>query len=103
MPSVSGSLADCHLHFEGCLPSPEVARLAARAGHRFASAAQFEATRESVRDAAGFLGLYSEVCRLFRGPEDYVGAALAVAGALADDGVDYAEVYVSPEIFTRET
>ena len=51
------------------------------------SAAAFEASRASVRDAAGFLALYAEVCRLFRGPEDYVGAALAVAGALADDGV----------------
>jgi adenosine deaminase len=101
MPPVSRSVADCHLHFEGCLPSDEIVRLAGRAGHRFASAAAFEASRASVRDAAGFLALYAEVCRLFRGPEDYVGAALAVAGALADDGVDYAEVYVSPEIFTR--
>jgi adenosine deaminase len=101
MPAEYRSLADCHLHFEGCLPSPEIARLAERAGHRFADAAAFEASRSAVKDAAGFLGLYAEVCRLFRGPEDYVGAALAVAGTLADDGVDYAEVYVSPEIFTR--
>jgi adenosine deaminase len=101
MPAEHGSLADCHLHFEGCLPPSEIARLAARAGHRFADGAMFDASRSAVRDAAGFLGLFAEVCRLFRAPEDYVGAALAVAGALADDGVDYAEVYVSPEIFTR--
>ena len=101
MPPVVRSLADCHLHFEGCLPAPEIARLARRAGHRFADGAEFEASRRAVGDAAGFLGLYAEVCRLFRSPEDYVGAALAVAGALADDGIDYAEVYVSPEIFTR--
>ena len=36
MPPVSRSVADCHLHFEGCLPSEEIARLAGRAGHRFA-------------------------------------------------------------------
>jgi adenosine deaminase len=95
------SLADCHLHFEGCLPAGEIGRLASRAGHPFAEPATFESARRSVADAAGFLELYAEICRLFRRPEDYVGAALAVAGALADDRLDYAEVYVSPEIFTR--
>ena len=106
-PSATGSdsgipaLADCHLHFEGCLPAPEIARLASRSGHPFADPAAFETSRRSVADAAGFLGLFADVCRLFRRPEDYVGAALAVAGALADDRVDYAEVYVSPEIFAR--
>ena len=94
------SLADCHLHLEGCLPPAEIARLASRVGHAFADPAAFEKTRASVSDATGFLGLYADVCRLFRRPEDYVGAALAVAGALADDRVDYAEVYVSPEVFT---
>jgi adenosine deaminase len=95
------SLADCHLHFEGCLPVGEIARLASRTGHAFADPAAFEATRRAATDAPRFLGLFAEVSRLFRRPEDYVPAALAVAGALADDRVDYAEVYVSPEIFTR--
>lgn len=95
------SLADCHLHFEGCVPSAEISKLAARAGHPFADPAAFETARTSVTGAAGFLGLFADVCRLFRRPEDYVGAALSVAGALADDRVDYAEVYVSPEIFSR--
>ena len=75
--------------------------MASRAGHRFADPAVFEASRQAVSDPAGFLGLYADICRLFRSPEDYVAAALSVAGALADDAVDYAEVYVSPEIFTR--
>ncbi|HTY42544.1 MAG TPA: adenosine deaminase [Thermoanaerobaculia bacterium] len=95
------ALADCHLHFEGCLPAPEIARLAARSGHPFADPDAFARARASVADAAGFLDLFATVCRLFRRPEDYVAAALAVAGALADDGLAYAEVYVSPEIFTR--
>ena len=95
------SLADCHLHFEGCLPAGDIARLASRTGHAFADPAVFEATRRAATDASRFLALYAEVCRLFRRPEDYVPAALAVAGALADDRLDYAEVYVSPEIFTR--
>jgi adenosine deaminase len=102
-PSVSGPvpLADCHLHFEGCLPASEIQRLAARARHPFADPAVFETARRASRDVAGFLLLYAEVARLFTRPEDYVAAALAVAEALAEDGLQYAEVYVSPEIFTR--
>jgi adenosine deaminase len=95
------SLADCHLHFEGCLPAPEISRLASRAGHAFADPAAFEKARGAVADGAGFLGLFADVCRLFRTPEDYVGAALCVAESLSADGVDYAEIYVSPEIFAR--
>jgi len=95
------ALADCHLHFEGCVPVAEVARLAARAGHAFADPAAFERARSAIADAAGFLAVYAEVCRLFRSPEDYFTAATAVAGALADDRLAYAEVYVSPEIHTR--
>jgi adenosine deaminase len=96
-----GPLADCHLHFEGCLPSAMVVTLASRAGHPFADPAAFESARRSVRDANGFLLLYAEICRLFRRPEDYLEAALAVAAALSDDGLRYAEIYVSPEIFAR--
>jgi adenosine deaminase len=99
--SRGGALADCHLHFEGCLPPSEIQSLARRAGHSFADGAAFEAARRGARDAKGFLLLYAEVCRLFRQPEDYVGAALAVAQSLADDGLRYAEVYVSPEIPAR--
>jgi adenosine deaminase len=94
-------LADCHLHFEGSLPASEISRLAARARHPFADAASFEKARESVRSPGEFLDLYAEVCRLFRAPEDYVPAAIAAATSLADGGLRYAEVYVSPEIFVR--
>ncbi len=96
-----GVLADCHLHFEGSLPPAEIQRLARLAGHSFADAAAFESARRDARDAPGFLLLFAEVCRLFRRPEDYVGAALAVAQSLADDGLRYAEIYVSPEISAR--
>lgn len=98
---MSAHLADCHLHFEGCLPEETVCALAARSKHRFADPAVFSEARRSVRDAPGFLSLYAEVCRLFRGPEDYSEAARAVADRLGRDGLAYAEVYVSPEIFAR--
>ncbi len=96
-----GILADCHLHFEGCLPPAEIQRLARAAGHPFADPVAFEDARRRVRDAQEFLLLFAEVCRLFRRPEDYVGAALSVAESLALDGVRYAEVYFSPEIPSR--
>jgi len=94
-------LADCHLHFEGSLPRDFLGRLAGRAGHAFQDLAVFEERRRGVRDAAGFLLLFAEVCRLFRRPEDYAEAALALGESLGDDGVGYAEIYVSPEIFSR--
>jgi adenosine deaminase len=94
-------LADCHLHFEGSLPASEIRRLAARARHPFAEPEEFERARASVHDSGGFLELFAEVCRLFRAPDDYVPAAIAAASSLADGGLRYAEVYVSPEIFTR--
>jgi adenosine deaminase len=94
-------LADCHLHFEGCLPEETVLALAARAGHRFADPAAFAKERSEIRDAAGFLALYAEICRLFRGPDDYFEAAGAIGARLYRDGVAYAEVYVSPEVFSR--
>ena len=100
-PASRGVLADCHLHFEGCLPPAEIRRLAQRAGHSFADEAAFESARRGSRNAQEFLLLYAEVCRLFRRPEDYVGAAIAVAESLAADGLRYAEIYVSPEISAR--
>jgi adenosine deaminase len=93
--------ADCHLHFEGSLPPPTLHALAARVGHAFADPETFEASRSAVRDSAGFLGLYAEICRLFRSPADFGDSARAIAGSLGSAGVSYAEIYVSPEIATR--
>jgi len=94
-------LADCHLHFEGSIPEDCLVALARRAGDAFADPAVFARERASVRDPGGFLALYARVCRLFRGPDDYRDAARAIARRLHADGVAYAEIYVSPEIFTR--
>lgn len=96
-----GPLADCHLHFEGSIPVDFLRQLAGRSGHPFGLMGSFEAARAAVKDSAGFLRLYGEVARLFRGPEDYAEAARAIARSLAADGVGYFEIYVSPEIMTR--
>jgi adenosine deaminase len=94
-------LADCHLHFEGCLPVATVERLAEKVRHPFAARRVFEERRLAVSSVQRFLELYADVCRLFTGPDDYREAARDVARALAADGVRYAEIYVSPEIFAR--
>jgi adenosine deaminase len=100
-PARAPALADCHLHFEGCLSEATVRALAASKRHRFEAPGVFERERGAIRDKAGFLGLYAEVCRLLRGPEDYFTAAGEIAARLREDGVAYAEIYVSPEIFRR--
>jgi adenosine deaminase len=94
-------LADCHLHFEGSLPPKTLEKLARRAGSPFADFAVFEQARRGMRDMAGFLKLFAAVCGLFKSPDDYAEAARAIGENLAGDGVGYAEIYVSPEIFTR--
>jgi adenosine deaminase len=94
-------LADCHLHFEGCLPEETVRSLAAAAGHRYEAPGVFESERGRVEDKNSFLDLYKEVCGLFRAPGDYFEAAKSVAASLGRDGLAYAEVYVSPEIFRK--
>lgn len=94
-------LADCHLHFEGSLPIEVIEALALRAGHPFSRPGAFASARDAVRDSAGFLALFADVCRLFRSPDDYAEAATGLASALGAAGVGYAEVYVSPEICAR--
>jgi adenosine deaminase len=96
-----GSLADCHLHFEGSLPAEVLGRLARRTGHRFARAEVFAEARKSATDARSFLDLFKEVCGLLRTPEDYSDAARAIARDLTESGLAYFEVYVSPEIMER--
>lgn len=94
-------LADCHLHFEGSLPEEAISHLARGTDHPFASPGAFARRRGEIRDAAGFLGLFADVCRLFRSPDEYADAARRLSASLSDDGVAYAEVYVSPEIWAR--
>jgi adenosine deaminase len=94
-------LADCHLHFEGCLTLETVERLSGRAGHRFRERSVFEQERRAISSASGFLNLFAEVCRLFRAPDDYRDAAREISLHLASAGVAYGELYVSPEIFRK--
>ncbi|MFN2387809.1 MAG: adenosine deaminase [Thermoanaerobaculia bacterium] len=96
-----GSLADCHLHFEGSLPPEVLAQLARQAGHPFARNEAFQEARKAATDSRSFLDLFREVCGLMRTPEDYCLAARGIARELTAAGVAYFEVYVSPEIMGR--
>jgi adenosine deaminase len=96
-----GSLADCHLHFEGSLPAEVLGRLARRAGHRFADPEVFREARKAATDSRAFLDLFKEVCGLLKTPQDYSDAARAIARELSSSGLAYFEVYVSPEIMER--
>ncbi len=96
-------LADCHLHFEGSLPDDVVRALGEAAAHPLGRPGEIASRRASVHDPAAFLAFYADVCRLFRTPDQYREAAIHLANGLAAeaDGLGYAEVYVSPEIFAR--
>ncbi|HEY6929685.1 MAG TPA: adenosine deaminase [Thermoanaerobaculia bacterium] len=100
-PPRSRFLADCHLHFEGCLPLETVERLSARAGHPFRDRLVFERERRTISSASRFLNLFAEICRLFRAPDDYRDAARDVSLSLSSSGVAHGELYVSPEIFRK--
>ena len=96
------ALADCHLHFEGSLPPEILTSLAQprraslrrpgrlRGGAVAASSTRRDSSASTRRSAAS-----SAV------PEDYGEAARAIARALTDGGLAYAEIYVSPEIVAR--
>jgi adenosine deaminase len=92
--------ADLHLHFEGSIPEETLVGIAARNGHHFSIAGRFPDLRRQIHDSRMFLRLYADCCRIFRTPSDYAEAAGAVARALSGE-VAHAEIYVSPEIWTR--
>ncbi len=74
--------------------------IARQNAHGFGSEGAFERARSQCRQAGSFLRLFADCCRLFSGPSDYFVAAVALGERLARE-LDHAEIYVSPEIWTR--
>ena len=93
-------LADLHLHFEGSVPREALVRIARKNGHAFGAGGMFETALARSREAGSFLRLFADCCRVFQSPEDYAEAADAVGRELARE-LKHAEIYVSPEIWTR--
>jgi len=93
-------VADLHLHFEGSVPEGVLTRIARRNGHAFGRPGAFAAARRRSRQSHAFLRLYADCCRAFSSPLDYAEAASALGRRLARE-LTHAEIYVSPEIWTR--
>ncbi|HET9794157.1 MAG TPA: hypothetical protein VFS34_06815 [Thermoanaerobaculia bacterium] len=93
-------LADLHLHFEGSVPRETLVAIAARNGHAFGVEGAFERALANSRRSGSFLRLFADCCRLFSSPADYGEAAEALGRRLAAE-LGHAEIYVSPEIWSR--
>ncbi|HET7453472.1 MAG TPA: hypothetical protein VFL12_12060 [Thermoanaerobaculia bacterium] len=93
-------LADLHLHFEGSVPRPTLVAIARRNDHAFGAEGAFERALENSRRSGSFLRLFADCCRLFASAADYAEAADALGRGLSSE-LAHAEIYVSPEIWSR--
>jgi adenosine deaminase len=84
---------DLHLHLEGSLPSPVIARLARRHG--------VERPKLAFDGFTGFLRAFGAVCDLLRDPEDFELAARAVLATCRRLGLVHVEILFSPQVFLR--
>src|SRR5258706_12892982 len=82
--------AEIHLHLEGAIELPTLARLAAAHGLPEPSPKLYAYT-----DFPGFLKAFKGVCDHLRSPQDYHLATLRMIERLKRDGVVYAEVYIA--------
>jgi adenosine deaminase len=89
-----------HCHLEGTVRAETFRELAAAYGAESARASgPFEATYafETFRD---FLLTFAEVCKVLRRPEDYARIARDYVVDAAAQNVRYAEVFISPSVWT---
>jgi len=93
-------LADLHLHFEGSVPRRTLVAIARRNAHAFGAEGAFDRALANSRRSGSFLRLFADCCRLFSSAADYAEAADALGRALAAE-LAHAEIYVSPEIWSR--
>jgi adenosine deaminase len=91
---------DLHLHFEGSVPRETLIEIARRNSHGFGIEGAFDRARSRARESGAFLRLFADCCRVFSVPADYRFAARALGWDLARE-LGHAEVYVSPEIWSR--
>ena len=89
-------LVELHLHLEGAAPPAFIRGLAAGKGLRlpdiFDSSGAY-----AFADFAAFLEVYEAATSVLTTPDDYRRLVAEVLGALAAEGVIYAETFVSPD------
>lgn len=82
------------------MPKETLVAIAERNGHAFGVPGAFESARAMSRRSGSFLRLFADCCRVFRLPRDYFDATLALGESLSGE-LSHAEIYISPEIWTR--
>ncbi len=95
--------AEIHLHLEGSIDLETLLRIrgARGAGSGAAERERLQALYRH-RDFPHFLRNFRALCQELRRPQDFALATSALSARLRADGVRYAEVFCSPQIFTRE-
>jgi len=87
---------ELHLHLEGAAPPAFIRDLAARKGVDLSRIFRPDGSY-AFRDFAHFLGVYEAATSVLATPEDYRRLTATVGAALAEEGVIYAETFVSPD------
>ncbi|MGA7613899.1 MAG: adenosine deaminase [Thermoanaerobaculia bacterium] len=95
-------ITELHLHLEGSLQADLAIELAAGSGHPWDGLNRRELRqRFRFENLDAFLYSVRDMCRLLYAPGALERAAWELAGFLDRHGVEYAEVYTSPQIFVR--
>ncbi|WP_108258404.1 adenosine deaminase [Mangrovicoccus ximenensis] len=88
--------AELHLHLEGAAPPAFIAGLAKQKKIDIARVFD-ERGHYAFDDFPHFLEVYEAATSVLKTPEDYARLVTAVAGELAEQGVVYAETFLSPD------
>ncbi len=87
---------ELHLHLEGAAP-PSLIRSIAAEKHVDLSGIFDSSGAYAFRDFAEFLKVYEAATSVLKSPDDYARLTTAICEALAEQGVIYAETFLSPD------
>lgn len=91
---------ELHLHLEGAATPEFLEGLGAPPSLVDAAEGGWEAVFD-FEDFAGFLAAYRLICRVLRGPEEYLALFRLVSEYLIAENIRYAEIFVAPAIPRR--
>ncbi|MGR3270375.1 adenosine deaminase [Thalassococcus profundi] len=87
---------ELHLHIEGAAPPAFIRGLAKEKSVNLSGVFRADGSYD-FRDFARFLEVYEAATTVLRGPEDYARLTTAVLEQCAENGVIYAETFLSPD------